>query len=36
MQFDRPIASFQLVQELIADMVVETEAARCSSGAPAG
>src|ERR671910_2524461 len=27
-QFDRPIASFQLVQELIADMVVETEAAR--------
>ena len=28
MQFDRPIASFQLVQEMIADMVVETEAAR--------
>jgi butyryl-CoA dehydrogenase len=27
-QFDRPIASFQLVQELIADMVVETDAAR--------
>jgi alkylation response protein AidB-like acyl-CoA dehydrogenase len=27
-QFDRPLASFQLVQELIADMVVETEAAR--------
>jgi alkylation response protein AidB-like acyl-CoA dehydrogenase len=27
-QFDRPIASFQLVQELIADMLVETEAAR--------
>jgi alkylation response protein AidB-like acyl-CoA dehydrogenase len=27
-QFDRPIASFQLVQELIADMTVETEAAR--------
>ena len=27
-QFDRPIASFQLVQELIADIVVETEAAR--------
>jgi butyryl-CoA dehydrogenase len=27
-QFNRPIASFQLVQELIADMVVETEAAR--------
>jgi butyryl-CoA dehydrogenase len=27
-QFDRPIASFQLVQEMIADMVVETEAAR--------
>jgi len=27
-QFDRPIAAFQLVQELIADMVVETEAAR--------
>jgi butyryl-CoA dehydrogenase len=27
-QFGRPIASFQLVQELIADMVVETEAAR--------
>jgi alkylation response protein AidB-like acyl-CoA dehydrogenase len=27
-QFDRPIASFQLVQELIADMVVDTEAAR--------
>ena len=27
-QFERPIASFQLVQELIADMVVETEAAR--------
>jgi len=27
-QFDRPIASFQLVQELIADMVVQTEAAR--------
>ncbi len=27
-QFGRPIASFQLVQEMIADMVVETEAAR--------
>jgi butyryl-CoA dehydrogenase len=27
-QFDRPLASFQLVQELIADMVVDTEAAR--------
>jgi alkylation response protein AidB-like acyl-CoA dehydrogenase len=27
-QFERPIASFQLVQEMIADMVVETEAAR--------
>ena len=27
-QFDRPIAGFQLVQELIADMVVDTEAAR--------
>jgi butyryl-CoA dehydrogenase len=27
-QFDRPIASFQLVQELIAEMVVDTEAAR--------
>jgi butyryl-CoA dehydrogenase len=27
-QFDRPIASFQLVQEMIADMVVQTEAAR--------
>jgi butyryl-CoA dehydrogenase len=27
-QFDRPIASFQLVQELIADIVLETEAAR--------
>src|SRR5215204_3358865 len=27
-QFDRPIASFQLVQEMIADMVVRTEAAR--------
>src|SRR5215216_1063709 len=27
-QFDRPIASFQLVQEMIAEMVVETEAAR--------
>jgi butyryl-CoA dehydrogenase len=27
-QFDRPVASFQLVQELIADMVVETDAAR--------
>jgi alkylation response protein AidB-like acyl-CoA dehydrogenase len=27
-QFDRPIASFQLVQEMIADMVVDTEAAR--------
>jgi butyryl-CoA dehydrogenase len=27
-QFDRPIASFQLVQEMIADMVIETEAAR--------
>jgi alkylation response protein AidB-like acyl-CoA dehydrogenase len=27
-QFDRPIASFQLVQEMLADMVVETEAAR--------
>ena len=25
-QFDRPIASFQLVQEMIADMVVQTEA----------
>ena len=27
-QFDRPIARFQLVQELIADMSVETDAAR--------
>ena len=27
-QFGRPLASFQLVQELIADMVVETDAAR--------
>ncbi len=27
-QFGRPIASFQLVQELIADQIVETEAAR--------
>jgi alkylation response protein AidB-like acyl-CoA dehydrogenase len=27
-QFDRPIASFQLVQEMIADMVVRTDAAR--------
>jgi butyryl-CoA dehydrogenase len=27
-QFDRPIASFQLVQEMIADMTVDTEAAR--------
>ena len=27
-QFDRPIASFQLVQEMIAEMVVQTEAAR--------
>ncbi|MGH2979079.1 MAG: acyl-CoA dehydrogenase family protein [Solirubrobacterales bacterium] len=27
-QFDRPIASFQLVQELIADMVVDADAAR--------
>jgi alkylation response protein AidB-like acyl-CoA dehydrogenase len=27
-QFDRPIASFQLVQEMLADIVVETEAAR--------
>ena len=27
-QFDRPIGSFQLVQEMIADMVVQTEAAR--------
>jgi butyryl-CoA dehydrogenase len=27
-QFGRPIAGFQLVQELIADMVVDTEAAR--------
>ncbi len=27
-QFDRPIASFQLVQEMIADMVVQTDAAR--------
>jgi alkylation response protein AidB-like acyl-CoA dehydrogenase len=27
-QFDRPIASFQLVQEMIADMVVDTQAAR--------
>ena len=27
-QFDRPIASFQLVQEMIADMVVDVEAAR--------
>ena len=26
-QFDRPIASFQLVQEMIADMVVQTDAA---------
>jgi butyryl-CoA dehydrogenase len=27
-QFDRPIASFQLVQEMIADMIVKTESAR--------
>jgi len=27
-QFGRPVASFQLVQELIADIAVETEAAR--------
>jgi butyryl-CoA dehydrogenase len=27
-QFDRPIASFQLVQEMIADMTVDTEAGR--------
>ena len=27
-QFGRPIAAFQLVQELIADMIVDTEAAR--------
>jgi butyryl-CoA dehydrogenase len=27
-QFDRPIASFQLVQEMLADMVVDTDAAR--------
>jgi alkylation response protein AidB-like acyl-CoA dehydrogenase len=27
-QFNRPIAAFQLVQEMIADMVVQTEAAR--------
>src|SRR5439155_25592959 len=27
-QFGRPIASFQLVQAMIADMVVETDAAR--------
>ena len=27
-QFGRPIASFQLVQELIAEMVVDTDAAR--------
>jgi butyryl-CoA dehydrogenase len=27
-QFDRPIASFQLVQEMLADIVVETDAAR--------
>jgi butyryl-CoA dehydrogenase len=27
-QFNRPIASFQLVQEMIADMVVQTDAAR--------
>jgi alkylation response protein AidB-like acyl-CoA dehydrogenase len=30
-QFDRPIARFQLVQELIADMAVETDAARLST-----
>jgi alkylation response protein AidB-like acyl-CoA dehydrogenase len=28
MQFDRPIGRFQLVQELVADIAVETEAAR--------
>jgi alkylation response protein AidB-like acyl-CoA dehydrogenase len=27
-QFDRPIASFQLVQEMIAEMVVRTDAGR--------
>jgi butyryl-CoA dehydrogenase len=27
-QFDRPLARFQLVQEMIADMVVDTDAAR--------
>ena len=32
-QFGRPIASFQLVQELIADMAVETDAARLLTGA---
>src|SRR5213079_1117791 len=30
-QFDRPIASFQLVQDMIARMVVKTEAARLLS-----
>jgi len=28
MQFGRPIGGFQLIQEMIADMAVETEAAR--------
>ena len=35
-QFDRPIAGFQLVQAMLADMVVRTEAARmlvCRAGA---
>ena len=32
-QFGRPIAAFQLVQAMIADMVVETDAARCWCGA---
>ena len=28
-QFDKPLASFQLVQGLLADMVIKTEASRC-------
>ncbi len=35
-QFGRPIASFQLVQAMIADMVLKPTPRGCSCGAPAG
>ena len=35
-QFGRPIAAFQLVQEMLADMKLREDASRMLPGAPAG